>query len=295
MSAKKRGLGKGFEAIIPGDMISDIFDPTAHEDHRVSDLRKIDIADIFPDKHQPRRHFDESTLAELAASIKEHGVLQPLVVVPRTNGGYTIVAGERRFRASKLAGLTTMPALVRTLSDQHKLEISLIENVQRQDLNPLETATAYAKLRDQFNLSLEEIGARVGGKSSSAVSNVIRLLKLSDSVKKALAEGKITEGQARPLINVQEDVANALLTKIIAEQWSARHIEAEAARLNGSKKASQILAVKKASAAYQHKAEELGKKFGTKAAIKTLARGNGTITIKFANKKDLERILGEII
>ena len=149
MSAKK-GLGRSFDSLIPTELLDESFDPTSEQDDRVSDLRYIKLSEITPDPDQPRRAFDEVSLDELAASIKEHGVLQPIVVAPDKQG-YKIVAGERRFRASQRAGLEKIPALVRTLSSQHKLELSLIENLQRSDLNPLETATAYLKLRDQFN------------------------------------------------------------------------------------------------------------------------------------------------
>ena len=200
---KKGGLGRGFESLIPTDLLDESFDPTAEQDEQVSDLRQIKLSEITADPDQPRRFFDEEALAELAASIKEHGVLQPIVVTPHADG-YQIVAGERRFRASTLAGLDKIPALVRTLSGQHKLELSLIENLQRRDLNAIETATAYAKLRDQFNLSLEQIGQRVGGKSVSAISNTLRLLRLAPEARAAVADGKLTEGQARPLVGVDE-------------------------------------------------------------------------------------------
>ena len=157
----KKGLGRGFDSLIPTELLDESFDPTAEQDERVSDLRYIKLASIMPDPDQPRREFDDDALVELSKSIKEHGVLQPVVVRPHGDG-YMIVAGERRFRASKLAKLDRIPALVRTLSGQHRLELSLIENIQRRDLNPLETATAYLKLRDQFNLTLDDIGKRVG-------------------------------------------------------------------------------------------------------------------------------------
>lgn len=198
MSAKK-GLGRSFDSLIPTELLDESFDPTSEQDDRVSDLRYIKLSEIVPDPDQPRRAFDEVSLDELAASVKEHGVLQPIVVAPDTQG-YRIVAGERRFRASQRAGLEKIPALVRTLSSQHKLELSLIENLQRSDLNPLETATAYLKLRDQFNLTLEEIGQHVGGKTSAAVSNTLRLLRLPASARDAIIAGDIREGQARPLI-----------------------------------------------------------------------------------------------
>jgi len=211
--------------LIPTDLLDESFDPTATQDHRVSDLRQIKLDQIITDPNQPRKDFNETELRDLAESISEHGVLQPIIVIPYKNGGYQIVAGERRFHASKLAGLTKIPALVRTLSDQHRLEVSLIENLQRQDLNVVETATAYLKLRDQFNLTLEQIGKRVGNSSVSAVSNRLRLLKLPKFVLDALIAAKLTEGQARPLIGLDESIIKKVLPKIIKEDWSARRIE----------------------------------------------------------------------
>ena len=155
VNAGKRGLGRGFDTLIP-TQLDEAFDPTAQQDEKVSQLRNISVSSIQADADQPRRQFDEAALGELAASIKEHGVLQPIVVISK-GSGYEIVAGERRWRAAQLAGLDKIPALVRTLTNQHRLEIALIENLQREDLNPLETATAYYKLQQQFNLTLEEI------------------------------------------------------------------------------------------------------------------------------------------
>ena len=156
-----KGLGRGFESLIPTDLVDDEFDPTASEDKKSSDLKELKIADIIRDEEQPRRDFDEEAINALAASIKEHGVLQPIVVT-KEDGKYKIVAGERRWRASKVAGLKTIPAIVRTLDSQNRLELSIIENAQREDLNAIELATAYAKLKNQFNLSTEDIAAKVG-------------------------------------------------------------------------------------------------------------------------------------
>ena len=155
----KKGLGRGFESLIPTELLDESFDPTVSQDHQVSELRNIKIDEIVVDKDQPRKQFEQDSLEELAGSIREHGILQPIIVTPH-KGGYQIVAGERRYHAAKIAGIDKVPALVRTLSGQHKLEVSLIENLQRKDLNDMETATAYLKLRDQFNLTLEEIGKR---------------------------------------------------------------------------------------------------------------------------------------
>lgn len=283
--ATKKGLGRGFSSLIPDNLLDESFDPSAGDDHKVSDLRNIKLKDITPDPDQPRRHFDETGLAELTASIREHGVLQPIVVIPKGEGAYQIVAGERRFRASQAAGKDSIPALVRTLSAQHKLELSLIENIQRRDLNPLETATAYAKLRDQFNLTLEEIGYRVGGKSVSAVSNTLRLLKLPDVIKQAVAKGQLTEGQARPLIGTDEAIAKKLLPVILQEHWSARKIEEHVAneRVVPAKQGK-----KPSSRPMVH--ETLTKRFGVNVTMQSNAKGTGRIVIAYKDDAERERI-----
>lgn len=275
--AMKKGLGRGFSSLIPDNLIDESFDPSAGDDHKVSDLRTLKLADITPDPDQPRRHFDVSGLDELTASIKEHGVLQPIVVVPAKNGTYQIVAGERRYRASKAAGKTSIPALIRTLSAQHKLELSLIENIQRRDLNPLETATAYAKLRDQFNLTLEDIGTRVGGKSVSAISNTLRLLKLPDSVKQAVANGELSEGQARPLIGADDSVASSLLPLILKEHWSARKIEEHMAEARPT-----AAKMGRKPSVRPQEYEALTKRFSTRVTLQQNAKGGGKFVIEFS-------------
>lgn len=284
--ATKKGLGRGFSSLIPDNLLDESFDPSAGDDHKVSDLRNIKLTDITPDPDQPRRHFDEGGLTELTASIKEHGVLQPIVVIPKGEGTYQIVAGERRYRASKAAGKDSIPALVRTLSAQHKLELSLIENIQRRDLNPLETATAYAKLRDQFNLTLEEIGARVGGKSISAISNTLRLLKLPEPVKQAVARGELSEGQARPLIGADETVAAELLPMILKEHWSARKIEEHMA----SSKPADNKPGRKAAPAGPREYESLVRRFNTRVTVQQNAKGAGKFVIEFKSEEDRARI-----
>lgn len=291
MSVKK-GLGRGFDSLIPTELLDESFDPTAAQDDKVSELRHIKLTEITPDPDQPRRHFDEVALAELAASIKEHGILQPIVVIPK-GGGYQIVAGERRYRAAVLAGLTKIPALVRTLSAQHKLELSLIENLQRRDLNVLETATAYLKLRDQFNLTLDQIGERVGGKSVSAISNTLRLLRLPESVKNALLDGRLREGQARPLVNLDSELIEEMLPQILEEEWSARRIEQFIVQLkkHGVTKAKKPVA-KAASLPYEDDTKRLIAQLGTKVTIKTNAKGAGQIVIRFTSDDEFQRIQG---
>lgn len=288
--ATKKGLGRGFSSLIPDNLLDESFDPTAGDDHKVSDLRNIKLVHITADPDQPRRHFDEAGLAELTASIKEHGVLQPIVVVPSKDGHYQIVAGERRYRASKAAGRESIPALVRTLSAQHKLELSLIENIQRRDLNPLETATAYAKLRDQFNLTLEEIGARVGGKSVSAISNTLRLLKLSADVKKAVAEGMLTEGQVRPLIGADDALVATVLPLIINEHWSARRIEEYVA----SGRPAETKQAKARVAKRPVELPALSKRLSARVTTQQNAKGVGKIVIEFSSEEERQRIESQL-
>lgn len=289
-SSNKHGLGRGFESLIPTDLLDESFDPTALQDKQVSELRQIKIDQIVADPDQPRKKFDEDDLAELANSINEHGVLQPIIVTPY-NGGYQIVAGERRYKASKLVGLDKIPALVRTMDAQHKLEISLIENLQRKDLNVMETATAYLKLRDQFNMTLEQIGKRVGDKSFSAVSNKLRLLKLPDFVKQHIINEELSEGQARPLIGLEESLLKKIVPQIISENWPSRKIEQFIVNLKKNSQDNEMTKNQMIKThPYQKQVEYLQKKFSTDIKIHTNSKGAGTITIKFKNDKDFERL-----
>lgn len=290
MSVKK-GLGRGFASLIPTELLDESFDPTAAQDEQISELRHIKLSEIVADPEQPRRHFDELALDEMAASIKEHGILQPIVVTPY-QGSYQIVAGERRYRASQLAGLDKIPALVRTLSGQHKLELSLIENLQRRDLNVLETATAYLKLRDQFNLTLDQIGERVGGKSVSAISNTLRLLRLPEVVRQAIADGKIREGQARPLIGLDEAIILEVLPQILKEEWSARKIEQFIVTLKkGQQQASDKTPAEQVTRSLREKeTKQLARRFATDVKIRTNTRGAGQIVIVFKSDEEFSRI-----
>ena len=179
MSTSK-GLGKDFSALIPDDMLSEALAVGSSADQ----IQNVALADLRPDPNQPRKHFDQEALEELAASIKQHGVVQPIITV-KNGKSYIIIAGERRYRAAQLAGLSSLPAIVRSFGEQEKLEISLIENVQREDLSKLELAAAYLKLHDEFSLDYKEIGVRVG-RSESAVVNIMRLLRLPLKAKEAL-------------------------------------------------------------------------------------------------------------
>jgi len=288
----KRGLGRGFDSLIPTELLDESFDPTAEQDDQVSDLRQIKLSEIQPDSDQPRHTFDDELLQELAKSIAQHGVLQPIVVRPH-KGGYMVVAGERRWRASVIAGLDKIPALVRTLSDQHKLEISLIENLQRADLNPLETATAYVKLRDQFNLTLDQVGDRLGGKSKSAISNTMRLLRLPDFVRQEILAGKLGEGQARTLVGLDSELLKEIVPRIIKESWSVHAVEQYLVQLKrahkdgvGSVKTSKDIQEKP----YVSEADRIHRHFKAPVEIKASARGNGQIIIRFKNEREFHRI-----
>lgn len=276
------GLGRGFESLIPTEFVDDDFDVTAKEDKKTSNLTEVPITEIVRDEDQPRKEFAPEALEALANSIKEHGVLQPLVVV-KEGDKYKIVAGERRFRASKMAGLEKVPVIIRTLEAQERLEISIIENAQREDLNAIEMATAYAKLKSQFNLSEAEIAERVG-KSKSAVVNTMRLLNLADDVKKAMVEHKLSEGVMRPLIGADEELVEKILPKIIEEGWTARRVEKEMAE---KKQKSSVRAVKQTS--YIKQETVLAKKYDANVRV----RGR-SVTITCRTDDELKELLEKL-
>lgn len=232
---KHSGLGKGLDALIPGGFQSDVpkVEDTAS---MVQGVLSLPIEQIVPNPRQPRSHFEESALAELAASIREHGIIQPLLVSRNDDGsGYTLVAGERRWQASQRAGLKVVPVIVRQTTDQQRLELALIENIQRADLNALEEANAYRQLSEEFNLSHEEIAHRVG-KSRVAITNTLRLLHLPDVVQKALLDREITEGHARALLGLNNPRAiESALRTVIFQKMTVRQTEELVNKLKGEK------------------------------------------------------------
>ena len=286
----KKGLGRGFSSLIPTEMIVDEkIDSELGLEYDKSQLKELKISDISPDPEQPRRHFNKEKLEELANSIRIHGVLQPILVV-RKNSKFLIVAGERRYRASKLAGLERVPAVVRELSDQNRLELSLIENIQRDNLNVLEMAEAYLKLREQFNLTAKEIGERVGGRSESAVLNTLRLLKLPQIVKDYIISGELKEGQARPLLKIDEETIKKILPKIIEENWSSRKIEQFLVNYKKQIEESKKVEPKKVNNPFEKTVKHISKKLSADVDIKTSARGSGKIVIKFKSEEELKRL-----
>ena len=277
--AKKRGLGKGLDALIPGGG-----SPAANDG-----VLLLPVDDIRPNPRQPRSYFSPEALEELAASIREHGVIQPLVVADAPDGrGYVLIAGERRLQAAKLAGLARVPAVVREASEQQLLELALIENIQRADLNPLETAEAYRQLSEEFGLSHDEIARRVG-KSRVAVSNTLRLLKLPQKVQEALLAGRIREGHARALLGLASPEAQeAALATVEAQGLTVRQTEELVRRLQGERPAPRP----KPEPAPELRDLEarLEAALGTKVRL-THSRRGGAVTIYYYSDEELEALL----
>lgn len=274
----KRGLGRGLQALIP-----------EYDDENSRGVEYIKISDIEPNQYQPRRHFNDESLQELSESIKENGVIQP-IIVRKIDYGYQIVAGERRWRAAKLAGLKEIPALVKEFDDQKVMEIALIENLQREDLNPIDEAKAYKSLIEQFNLTQEEISKRVG-KSRSAIANSIRLLNLNDKVQEMLMEGKISIGHAKVILAIQDlDKQNFIANKIIDKNLNVRETE------NLIKQVSNVKKKKKTyDDVYIKEIEDkFCRFFGTKVKILP-GRNKGKIMIEYYGEDDLSRLTELII
>jgi ParB family chromosome partitioning protein len=278
-----RGLGRGFDALISQDFDKSLL---ANANERVE---KLAIESLQASPYQPRRHFDETALAELSASIKRHGVVQPLVVTPVKDGKYTLIAGERRWRASQLAGLKTVPAIIRSSQELEQLELALIENVQRVDLSPLEQAHSIERLHDQFSLSYDEIAKRLG-KANSTVNNIVRLLGLPEAARDALAAGKISEGHARAILALKNDQErqNYLLKTIIGQGWSVRQAE----RFVSSVKAGirEPAKAQARTATETPATKQLSQKLGHPVTIQRSAKG-GKISLGFTSDAELDTLL----
>lgn len=267
------GLGRGLDSLIPVGDDSD-------SDVQIADA-EISVELIDPNPHQPRTSFDEAPLAELAASIREYGIIQPLIVTRASNGRFQLVAGERRLRAAKLASLARVPAIVRTLDEQQKLEFAIIENVQRENLNPLEAALSYKRLMEEFGLTQEEVANKVG-KARSTVANTLRLLTLPAEIKQGLMDGKITEGHARSIAAIEDREAQiAFYHRIISEGLNVRKAEqlVDKKQVQHTRKDPNIKAAEK----------RLSEVMGTKVSVRTSGTG-GKIVIDFYSAEDLDRI-----
>ncbi|MBU2612049.1 MAG: ParB/RepB/Spo0J family partition protein [Chloroflexi bacterium] len=280
---QKSGLGRGLDALIPGG-------ETAPAEGGVS---FVPVGHISPNPRQPRGDMDAEGLSELTASIREHGVLQPLIVTPMEMGGqYTLIAGERRLEAAKKAGLSSIPVIVRPATDQQRLELALIENLQRADLSPLEEAEAYRQLSEDFSLSHEDIAQRVA-KSRVAVTNTLRLLKLPDAVKNALVEGRISAGHARALLALPAPEAQAAaLRTILSLDLNVRQTEELVRKLAGERPPS---VPKPAPPPEVRELEErLRISLGTKVLLRAGRKG-GTLTIHYYSNEELDALLGRLL
>jgi ParB family transcriptional regulator, chromosome partitioning protein len=283
MSRKRPGLGKGLDALIPQDSGFLPQQPSG------SGVQEISVEAISPNPRQPRVHFDGDELSDLANSIREHGVIQPLIVTQdNLTGKYILIAGERRLLASKEAGLLAVPVVVRETTEQERLELALIENVQRADLSPLETAEAYRQLTEEFGLSHEAVGQRVG-KSRVTVTNTLRLLNLPPSIQQAITDGKISEGHARALLALPSPQSQtAALQTILDKDLNVRQTEELVRRLAGEKTAP---APKKEIAPEITALEErLRAQLGTKVTLKHGRKG-GSITIHYFSNEELDSLL----
>ena len=275
MPKPKRGLGKGLEALFQDNETEEL------------SIRTLSISEIEPNRGQPRQEFDEEKIAELCASIKEHGVLSPLLVRPMPTGRYEIVAGERRWRASRMAGLSEVPVVIRELTDENAYELSLVENLIREDLNPVEEALGYKNLADTFNMTQEVIAQRVG-KSRSAVANAMRLLSLPDEVLEALKEGRISQGHARALLPLPEDKAGDLAVRIAEEKLSVREVEnlvKEALNESKGKKAKP-----KAPTFYKEMEIALKDRLQRGVRVSYKGDGKGEIKIEFYSEDELKAL-----
>jgi len=249
-------------------------------------IQQLPVDRIDPNPHQPRTHFDHGDLEDLVSSIKEHGIISPLVVTVKPDGRYELIAGERRLRASKIAGLHEVPALVRSATEQQKMELAIIENVQRADLNPIEEAHAYLRLQNEFGLTQDEVGQRVG-KSRPQVANIIRLLQLPEQIQRALMEGKIAMSNARTLLSLPSDAERlTLFEQMLAGNFTVRQTEA---RVSHPRRVSTV------DPNVTALEDQLRATLGTKVTVKRDARGEGEVRIRFLNDEDLETIRKKIL
>lgn len=301
MAVKRNGLGKGLDSLIPNksDKLTKLETKKNNSEVKVSPAKKVKedpkaseillkINQVEPNRDQPRKEFDEDALLELADSIKQFGVLQPLLVQKKKDY-YEIIAGERRWRAAKLAGLKEVPVLIKSYTDQEIVEISLIENIQRENLNPIEEAMAFKRLLEEFHLKQDEVAERVS-KSRTAVTNSMRLLKLSDKVKQMIIDDMISTGHARALLAIEDEEQQYLLaTKIFDEKLSVRETEKLVKSLKNPKKE-----VKKTTPEHQFIYNDIAEKMksimGTKVNINAKANGKGKIEIEYYSEEELERI-----
>ena len=287
--AVKKGLGKGLDSLIT-DKVSK---PVKPKSEHAADAVMIDIKKVEPNREQPRKKFDEDALIELSESIKQFGVLQPLLCQERDDY-YEIIAGERRWRAAKIAGIKEVPVIIKKLSEQEIMEISLIENLQREDLNPIEEALAYKRLIDEFKLKQDEVAERVS-KSRTAVTNAMRLLKLNEKVQQMVIDEMLTTGHARALLGIEDqDIQYVLAQQIFDQKLSVRDTEKLVKSMQNEKKGKKKEPDKldsKLLAIYSDLEEQMKKIMGTKVLINSKNSNSGKIEIEYYSQDELDRII----
>lgn len=288
MSKKPRGLGAGFASLL-GDKTT--LSPELTND---DELTQLSLSALIAGRFQPRTQWDDAALADLAASIQSQGVVQPIVVRPLAGGLYEIIAGERRWRASKLAGLTSIPAVVRQLDDQAALAIALIENIQREDLSAIEEARAIRNLTDSFNLTHEQV-AQVLGRSREAVSNLLRLLRLELSVQESVLDGQLSAGHARALVALSEAQQKQLAQQAMSLQWSVRELETAVRQLQQPELAvDKPMAAPVVSSEWEAWRDALSDKLGAKVRLTVNAKGKGKLEIPFINEDALKVLMEKL-
>lgn len=285
-TVKKSGLGRGFDALIPQN-----FDKSLLFDEHER-IEKIPVGDLEPNPDQPRQHFDAEALEQLAHSVKDYGILQPLVVTPLKDGKYALIAGERRWRAAQIAGLRKVPAVVRSTKDLERLEIAIVENVQRVDLSPLEQAVSIEKLHQQFNMTYESIAKRLG-KAPSTINNIVRLLQLPEEARTALHDKKISEGHARAILALKglPEKQAELLRQIVAYDWSVRQAERFVVSVKEGYKESK--ATKARMQTETPATKKLSKRIGAPVHIRRMAKG-GKLEITFTSDDELASVLDRL-
>ena len=299
--APKRGLGRGLSNLIPTDDTTEDVSPKASKQTKTGAVTKTEVVKkveqtlninrIEPNKNQPRKEFNEDALQELADSIKQFGVIEPLVVVKR-KGYYELIAGERRWRAARLAGLKEVPVVIKDYDDQQIVEIALIENIQREDLNPIEEAHAYERLIQEFNLTQDEVAERVS-KSRTTVTNALRLLKLTEKVQQMLIDDMLSTGHVRALITITEpQLQYETAMYIFDKKLSVRETESYVKKLLNKKPKEKTSEKEDPELSFLYKASEnrLKESLGTKTTIKAKTKDSGKIEIEYYSQEDLERI-----
>lgn len=281
----RKGLGRGLSALI------------SSQQENMEGIEDIAISSIVPNPDQPRRHIEEQGIEELALSIREHGLIQPIVVQPLPDGRYQLIAGERRWRAAQRAGLATVPAIVRQVSEEQRLEIALVENVQREDINPVEQALAYRMLMERYGMTQEEVAQKVG-KSRTAIANTLRLLSLDTEILQGVQDGKISEGHARALLMAPEESRLAMYRQAVAEGWSVRQTERAARQIANRTATSPLISeVSRETASDDPNLSALEDRLRDALATKVQIRysnGAGAIEIHFYSPEDLTRIVEQI-